>query len=335
MPMNHVERFRAVMSFESADRLPVIEWAIWWDKTLDRWHAEGLPKRLHEAGEIRDYFGLDAYRQIWIRGARPGEDIPAPASNGAGILRSAAEYDILRPKMYPPDIVPVDLLNKYAAAASVGQLVFWLALDGFFWWPRVLFGIEQHMYAFYDRPELMHRMNQDLLAHHLRVIDEICANCKPEVIVFTEDMSYNHGSMLSKATFDEFLAPYYRQIVPVLKERGILPFVDSDGNVTAMLPWLENVGIEGLLPFERRSGVDVATIRENHPSFRMICAFDKTVMHKGETAMRQEFERLLPVMRKGGFIPAVDHQTPPNVSLTAYRVYVSLLKEYCERACVM
>ena len=30
--MNHVERFRAVMNFEPVDRLPRIEWAMWWDE---------------------------------------------------------------------------------------------------------------------------------------------------------------------------------------------------------------------------------------------------------------------------------------------------------------
>ena len=44
--------------------------------------------------------------------------------------------------------------------------------------------------------------------------------------------------------------------------------------------------------------------------------------------MRAEFERLLPMMRAGGFIPSVDHQTPPGVSLDQYRSYLRLLDEY-------
>jgi uroporphyrinogen-III decarboxylase len=145
-------------------------------------------------------------------------------------------------------------------------------------------------------------------------------------------MSYNHGPMLSKDMFDEFCAPYYRRVVPEIRRRGILPIVDSDGDVTALIPWLEEVGIEGVLPLERMAGVDVAAIRAEHPRWRMIGAFDKTVMKDGEAAMRREFERLLPTMRTGGFIPSVDHQTPPDVSLETYRVYVELLTEYTERA---
>ena len=53
--MNHVERFRAVMNFQPVDRLPPWEWAMWWDKTIDRWHAEGLPAELTGVFEIHKY----------------------------------------------------------------------------------------------------------------------------------------------------------------------------------------------------------------------------------------------------------------------------------------
>ena len=51
-----------------------------------------------------------------------------------------------------------------------------------------------------------------------------------------------------------------------------------------------------------------------------------------EEAMRREFERLLPTMRTGGYIPSVDHQTPPDVSLENYHTYVRLLREYTRKA---
>ena len=64
----------------------------------------------------------------------------------------------------------------------------------------------------------------------------------------------------------------------------------------------------------------------------MMGGFDKMVMSRGEEAMRAEFERVLPVMRSGGYVNSVDHQTPPEVSLENYRIYVRLLKEYAEKA---
>ena len=58
----------------------------------------------------------------------------------------------------------------------------------------------------------------------------------------------------------------------------------------------------------------------------------------GMPALREDISivawrrRLLPVMRQGGFIAGMDHQTPPEVSLQDYRLYVRLLREYCEEA---
>ena len=111
----------------------------------------------------------------------------------------------------------------------------------------------------------------------------------------------------------------------LLDEAGI---VDTDGDVTKLVPWLQEVGVAGVLPLERQAKVDGMALRRQFPTLRMIGHFDKLTMHRGEAAMRAEFERLEPLMKSGGFIPSVDHQTPPGVSLEAYRLYLRLLEEY-------
>ena len=73
--------------------------------------------------------------------------------------------------------------------------------------------------------------------------------------------------------------------------------------------------------------LDQAPLKEKYPQLLMLGGFDKTVMHKGEEAMRAEFARILPAVRAGGYIPAVDHQTPPDVTMENYRIFVRLLRE--------
>jgi hypothetical protein len=147
-------------------------------------------------------------------------------------------------------------------------------------------------------------------------------------MTIAEDMSYNHGPMISRRTFNEFIAPYYRQLLPRLQERGIPLFMDTDGDVSLLVPWLQDLGIQGVLPLERQAGVDGMGLRERFPQLLLVGHFDKMTMTQGEPAMRREFERLWPLMRSGGFIPSVDHQTPPGVSLDQYRCYLRLLREY-------
>jgi len=327
------ERFQAVMNFKPFDRLPMVEWAMWWDKTIERWHGEGLPAGLNDRYALYDHFGLEHYIQDWFRPLH--WDAPKPVAHGAGILEDEAGYEALHKYLYQVlDAWPVnsDLWRGLAEKQKRGDAVLWFTIDGFFWFPRTLFGIERHFYAFYDHPELMHRMNTDLARWMLRVIDRVCEFCTPDFMTFAEDMSYNHGPMLSKQLFDEFMLPYYRIVVPRLRERGILTIIDSDGDITAAAPWFEEAGLDGILPLERQSGVDIAVLRRNHPRMRFIGHYDKMVMHKGEAAIRAEFERLLPVAARGGFIPGVDHQTPPGVSYQDYQVYLKLYKEYAEKA---
>ncbi len=331
--MNTRERFRAIMSFQPFDRLPLLEWAGWWDKTIERWHGEGLPANLTERYAICEHFGLDLYKQEWFPVCAP--DCPQPAAHGAGLVATENEYERLRPRLFPSRPVRPEKWNVWAREQEQGKAALWFSFDGFFWFPRRLLGIERHLYAFYDQPELLHRMNNDLADWMLRVIEQVCAVCTPDFMTFGEDLSYNNGPMLSKELFDEFLRPYYDRIVPDLRRRGILAIVDSDGDVAVPAHWFEEAGLDGILPLERQAGADIGCLRQKHPSMRFIGHFDKMTMNKGEEAMRAEFERLLPVAARGGFLIACDHQTPPGVSYDNYQTYLTLFREYAAKAGAM
>lgn len=306
------------------DRYPLIEWATWWNLTLDRWRAEGLPADL-DGPCIKRWFGLDVDYQHWFAMFRPG----APPRDGGPWVRDEADYEALRPWLYPePPRFDDPAWRARIREQEAGDALVWFTVSGFFWHPRELLGIEPHLYAFYDRPGLLRRINDDLLQHSLKCVEAVCEACQPDFMTVAEDMSYNHGPMISKDLFDAFLAPYYRELTAVLRKRGVPVVVDSDGMVEPLIPWFEEAGAQGILPLERMAGVDAARIRANHPQWILIGGFDKTVMSRGEDAMRREFERLMPTVRSGRFVLSVDHQTPPEVSLDDYRLYVRLLREY-------
>ena len=328
--MNTRERFHAVMGFKPFDRLPLLEWAGWWTQTIDRWHDEGLPAELTDRYAICRHFGLDVYKQEWFPVMRSG--CPAPAAHGSGIIESDADYDAILPYLYPQQPVDLDKWRALAEEQERGEVALWFTVDGFFWYARRLLGIERHLYAFYDQPALMHRMNADLADWILIAIEQVCTVCTPDFMTFAEDMSYNYGSMLSKDLFDEFMRPYYDRVIPPLHERGIIPVIDSDGDISVPAYWFEEAGLEGILPLERQAGVDIGRLRREHPRMKFIGHFDKMTMNQGEAVMREEFERLLPTAAKAGFLPSCDHQTPPGVSYDEYRLYLELFREYAEQA---
>ncbi len=336
--MNISEAIKAVLEFRPPDRMPRLEWGCWWDKTLDRWHADGLDPRLRNVrwyapgmpvipaeGEIGDALGLDPFRILW---PRPISDAaPPPAPDGA-YVKDAQEYRRFKKYLFPAEVVAPEYLQKLAALKEQGRMALWMWLDGFFWFPRTLLGIEGHLYAFYDQPELLCEMNRDLLEWYRTLLPAMFEIITPDILLLGEDLSYNHGPMLSKEKFDEVCAPFYRELVPLLKHYNIHPLMDSDGDITEVIDWCREIGVEGIAPLERMAGVDLNEIRKNHPDFLLLGGFDKTIMHLGEAAMRREFERILPVVRSGGYIPMPDHQTPPACSLENYKLFRKLFEEY-------
>lgn len=311
-----------------ADRLPMIEWAAWWDMTIRRWENEGFPQGLNLEHSLK-YFGLD---EMYCISCTPA--VPHAPGHGLGVIANEEDYERLKKDMYSDNIIErfLNSIENIKPRHDSGEIVIRIWLDGFFWFPRRLFGIEPHFYAFYDYPELMHRITKDLCDFNMRTLTELFKITKPDFVGYAEDMSYNHGPMLSETCFNEYMLPHYQVLNDITHKNGVKTLVDSDGDITVMIPWFQNAGIDGVYPLEHQAGVDIVKIREQYPEFIMLGGYDKMVMNKGEAAIRNEFERILPVMRSGRYIPSVDHQTPPGVSFEDYKLYAKIFGEYCEKA---
>ena len=80
------------------------------------------------------------------------------------------------------------------------------------------------------------------------------------------------------------------------------------------------------------AGMDIVKVRQKFPDLKFIGAFNKLEIAKGKEAIDKEFERLMPVIRQGGYIPGSDHQVAPSTSLADYQYYVSRLKEAMKEA---
>ena len=330
--MTASERFKKYLSGEAVDRCPAIEWAPWWKMTVERWRTEGLPSEARSVEDIQTFFGLDKCLQTHGRYRTPLT--PKATGEGKGIMEDEADWKEIKKTLFPPveTVVPEKKLEALLASRERGDTLNFFTVEGFFWYPRTLFGIENHLYSFYDYPELYIEMCECYSDWLIELFHYVFSRFRFDFMSFAEDMSYNLGSMISKDCFDEFLAPFYRKVIPVIQSYGIPVFIDSDGDITEAVDWYASVGADGMFPLERKAGVDVSSYLEKQPQMAFIGHFDKMCMKDGADAMRAEFERILPSMQKGKVIVSVDHQTPPDVSIENYREYVKLLFEYCGKA---
>ena len=280
--MNHVERFRAVMNFQPVDRLPRWEWAMWWDQTIARWHGEGLPAGIGLQPGLRHRAvlrsrSLPAVLVQHHRGHHRGD----PASRRGdrrqhGRLPAGPAAAVSRPRTRRSRHGAV---GRAAATGRGGRLG---TLEGFFWFPRTLMGIERLMLRLL-RPARTDPRDQPGSARVQPGPDR--ADCRVCVPTF---MTHRRGHDLQSRADD--LAADLRGVPgPVLpaagaalKETGHPADRGHRRRRDAPAPWLLAVGVAGVLPLERQAGVDGMALRREFPTLRMVGHFDKMVMNQGE-----------------------------------------------------
>jgi uroporphyrinogen-III decarboxylase len=222
--------------------------------------------------------------------------------------------------------------GKYREGCAKGEYAMRLRLQGFFWCPRDLMGVEQHLISYYDQPELLKQITRfqlDVYKEHLNGILKII---KPSTLFFEEDFSGKTGPMISVDCFNEFVTPYYREIIPFLKERGVGEiFLDTDGDFTLMIPHMLACGLDGVLPVDVNAGVDIVKVRAEYPELKFWGGFNKLCIIEGPEAIDAEFKRLEPVIRQGGCMICTDHQVSPHTPLAHYRYYLTRLREEMAR----
>lgn len=352
--MNYRESFRAMMDFERPDRLCQFEWG-YWPETVERWKKEGLPEKEDPWAHchITHYFRPPIVRGIFppfenkileedetsrvvqteagiiCRESKIGSRLPQflkhPVSNRDDFEAIKERLDPKTPGRYPDD------WKEWAAKADEFPHILCLGSreNGFFGWLRELMGLEGLLIAYLEQPDFIHEICRYHLTYLKGLYERALQDIKFDFVFMWEDMSYKNGPLISPELIRKFMLPYYVEMVDFYKQMGAKwVTVDSDGDVTKLIPLFTEVGIDGMLPFEVAAGMDILKVREAFPKLLIFGGIDKREIAKGKEAIDRELELKLPFMFKsGGYIPNMDHHIPPEVSYDNFRYYLHKCKE--------
>ena len=201
------------------------------------------------------------------------------------------------------------------------------APTGFFGTLRFLVGEQRLFMLYYDDPQLINDILDHLCELWLLMIEELTSKMDFDVACFWEDMSGKQGSLISPATFKEFMTPRYIRIIKFLKNKGINLFVvDTDGKVEELIPLFMETGINMMYPFEQQAGNDLIEIRKKYQNLAILGGFDKNTLAQGKEQIDKELEKMSYLISTGGYIPYADHLIPPNSTWENFKYYRNKLK---------
>ncbi|UCD56802.1 MAG: hypothetical protein JSV16_13405 [Candidatus Hydrogenedentota bacterium] len=366
--MNARERFRATCKFESVDRPFRFESLGFWPETIARWHKEGLPEEAEELTALI-HFGMDLRMIINLGNfENPGlfplfeEEVVEETDqyrikrdqvgavikefkSGQSALPQFLEFPVKDMRTFEgikwrlDPSTPERLGEDWEYSAPIyyneSDMPVFVYTCGLFGTARHLLGFENLMLAYYDMPELVHAIGEQWVTLYTTLLEQVAASAEVDAIDFWEDMAYRNGPMIGPDTFREFMLPYYKRVIDCARSLGIeILALDSDGNINALIPLFLEAGINMLYPFEVQAGMDIRDVRSKYGKQLAIQGgLDKRKLALDFDAIREEVESKVPtLLRGGGYIPAIDHACPPDVSLENFEFFLKLVREIGEKS---
>lgn len=357
--MTDRERFLALMEYRSVDRCVYGVWASGWPETYERWKTEGWDPAAPspfpvDAWNIQDgwFFPNPPFERRVIE----EDDSSILYVNHEGILMRERRDN---PMSSMPQFVkfPVETREDFRrfsrermqpdAAARIGEdyvrrleelrhrdtplIIIADRWGGFFGGLRGMLGVERLCTLFYDDPPFVEEMMDATADFIIALMGRILDHTSVDIFGFWEDMACKTGPLIGPDLFRRFAFPRYRRVVDFLRSRGV-PHVclDSDGNVSSLIPTWMDTGIDTLYPFEVQAGMDVVAVRRRcGKDLRLWFGIDKRALLRGPAAVDAELARVRPLIEEGGYVPGLDHGIPPDVPYEAYLLWMRKLGKAC------
>jgi len=350
--MNPRERFRRIMAYEPVDRLPVLAFEPYEPSSLERWRSEGLPKET----QPEDFLGMaklirvpvnfgpipafepkvlseDAECTVEISGMgatiRRRKDDPTQFyGHIAHPIKTRRDWEDYRKRFRASSPGRVKDLPDMAQRLNASEDPVGLCIFPFFF--RFCFysmGMERFLTCFHEEPDLMH----DVFAHvsdlALQTIHPVLDLVKLDFAMIAEDLAGKNGPLISPRTYREFWHPHQDPILRLLREHGV-PIICqwSSGRFHQLLPEMLEHGFNCTWPLESMAGMDAVALRGQFGrNLRLGGNVPKEAVIAGPAAIDKAVARLMPLIREGGFIPALDDMTSPDMPFAHYRHLIEKL----------
>ena len=351
--MNSRERLLATMRYQPVDR--TLFWAFGaWPETIERWKSEGYdPDNPPVVEDKFDWVGHwffpnppfkheviseDKFTITYVNeeGILLRENKSNPHSSMPQFLKFPVETKEDFRKFWKERMntglaerIGTDYVQKLKSYRDRDYPLIVVAdrWGGFFGPLRNLMGVENLCMAFYYDEALVEEMMDANADFIIEIMDKVLDHTDIDVFAFWEDMAYKTGPLISPEMVRRFMLPRYRKVVDFLHSRGVeFIALDSDGDMSSLIPvWMDS-GINILYPFEVQCGMDVLKIRREYgKELRLWNGVDKRCAAQDKRAIDAEMARVAPLVHEGGYIPGPDHAFPPDISFENYCYFMKRL----------
>ncbi|MEK6796880.1 MAG: uroporphyrinogen decarboxylase family protein [Spirochaetota bacterium] len=356
--MTQRERFQKLMNYEPVDRMPLINVEPTESGVFERWRAEGLPADIVSAADA--YFGMDSFSVVPMSNgplppfekkivAEDDETYTETARLGGLVKRHKKnpttfyghvdypvktradweDYTLRFSKHTPGRIGTAAEIEKKCAALNASDKPVTITFFPFF--TRLGFysmGMERFLTAFYEEPDLIHDMFSYWCDLSLALARPYLDRTNVDAAIFGEDIAAKNAPLVSPDIYREFWVPHMEPLMRYLKERSV-PLICqwTAGQCDPLLPIMMEQGFNCTWPLERAPGMDALAVRKKYgKGLRLAGNISIASLIAGPSAIDAEIERLMPLIREGGFFPTLDDMIALEVPLANFQYYLNAIR---------
>ena len=226
----------------------------------------------------------------WMPTAAPGAasssalDAQCPLADWADLDAMLADFpNPDYPGLFPQSPVPD---GRYRIAH------WWYTLFERHWSLR---GMTNALMDYYTNPDEVHRLFRALTDFYLRVIERAKTEEDADAIYSTDDLGTQTSTFFSPAIFDEFYAPYYRELIDRAHALDMHYWLHTCGNVTSLLPRFIDLGLDVIHPIQKHAMHEEAVVQQFGGQIAFWAGFDvQQIIPYGSPAdVRQEVRHLI------------------------------------------
>lgn len=251
-------------------------------------------------------------------------------------VETRADFEAMKKRFVPdsPGRVPADFTDQCRRLdPATRQANLSLTIRGPFWMVRDWVGFENLCMLCADDPDWVREMFDFTCDFAIANMRGRIEGLEVDHLFVNEDMAYKHASMISPEMVRRLMFPGYRRLLDFLGAAGVRNVImDCDGHIGQLMPlWIET-GFHGTWPVEIAALNDPLHYRREYGTdIAMLGTIDKRALRFGFDEVKAEVLSKVPfLMEKGGYVPGVDHGTPPDVPVRNYFYMVELIKAVAE-----
>jgi uroporphyrinogen decarboxylase len=184
-------------------------------------------------------------------------------------------------------------------------------------------GMENLMLDFVDHPGFVHELLGRIADYAIEQVRE-AMTYDIDAVYFGDDWGQQHGLIMGKPYWDEFIKPQLRRMYGAVRQAGKLLMIHSCGDVDELFDDLVGLGLNCFNPFQPEV-MDTAALLKQYRgrlAFHGGLSTQRTLPYGTVEEVRRESRRLLELGRAGGYLFAPAHAVEGDVPLANILAFI-------------